>query len=204
MGKLILVRHGESLGNRERFFAQDDTPLTDLGRSQALEVARKISDRFRPVAIVSSHLVRARQTAAIIAAELGLAFDVVPGLEECDFGVWKGRPYEGFLETIRHDPAFDAARPWAWAPEGGESSEQTGRRVIAALEQLRTVYPDDEILVVCHGMMMLALWAHLTGTWERVDVPPNCAVVIIEHAPGRFHSPVLVEDCLVAQEAAQE
>src|SRR5690348_9669012 len=113
MGKLILVRHGESLGNRERFFAQDDTPLTDLGRSQALEVAGKIAERFRPVAIVSSRLVRARQTAEIVSAELGLSFDVASGLEECDFGVWKGRPYEGFLELVRQDPGFDAARPWA-------------------------------------------------------------------------------------------
>jgi len=199
MGKLILVRHGESFGNRERFFAQDDTPLTDLGRSQALEVAGKITERFRPVAIVSSRLTRARQTAEILSAQLGLPFDVASGIEECDFGVWKGRPYDGFREALLSDPAFDATRPWAWVPEAGESSEQTGRRVVAALEQLRELYPDDEILVVCHGMMMLALWAHLTGTWERTEVPPNCAVVVIEHEPGRFHAPVLVEDCMVQQ-----
>jgi broad specificity phosphatase PhoE len=204
MGKLILVRHGESLANRQRFFAHEDTPLTELGRSQALEVAGKIADRFRPAAIVSSQLARARQTAEIVAAELGLDLDIVMGLEECDFGTWKGRPYEGFREVLLRDPTFDAERPWAWVPEGGESSEQTGRRVVAALEGLRARYPDDEILVVCHGMMMLAIWAHLTGTWERVEVPPNCAVVVIEHEPGRFHAPVLAEDCLVAQEAAQE
>lgn len=200
MGKLILVRHGESLGNRQRFFAQDDTPLTDLGRSQALEVARKIADRFRPAAIVSSRLLRARQTAEVVAAELGLAPKIVAGIEEIDFGVWKGRPYEGFREALQSDPGFDPVRPWTWVPEGGESSEQTGRRAMTALEQLRESYPDDQILVVCHGMMMLAIWASLTGTWERLDVPPNCAVVVIEHEPGRFHAPVLVEDCLVGQE----
>jgi len=197
MGKLILVRHGESHANRQKFFAQDDTPLTELGRSQALEVAGKIADRFRPAALVSSQLVRARQTAEIVAAELGLACDVVTGLEECDFGVWKGRPYEGFREMLQQDPAFDATRPWAWVPEGGESSEQTGRRVVAALEGLRARYPDEEILVVCHGMMMLAIWAHLTGTWERVEVPPNCAVVMIEHEGDRVHPPVLVQDCQI-------
>jgi ribonuclease H / adenosylcobalamin/alpha-ribazole phosphatase len=192
MGKLILIRHGESEANREKFFAQDDTPLTDLGSRQALEAAAHIAARFRPAAVISSTLLRARQTAEIVAAELGLPVEVIPGLEECDFGFLKGQSYGVFREAIGRDPSYDPKRPWTWRPEGGESTEQTQRRVIPVMEQLREEHPDDDILVVCHGMVMLAIWAHFTGSWEGADVPPNCALVVVEHDAAQCLPPVLV------------
>jgi len=200
MGKLILVRHGESSGNRDRIFAEDHTPLTELGRKQALEVAGRIEGRFQPVAMVSSPLVRAQQTAEIIGAHLGLAMEVVAGLEESDFGFLKGQPYEVYHRHIQQDPTFDRNAVWRWIPEGGESTEQTGLRVVPVLEQLAARFPEEEVLVVCHGMMMLAIQAHLAGTWHGFDVPPNCAVLVIEHAAGKLSQPVLAEDCLVEQE----
>src|SRR5947209_20359778 len=124
MGKLILVRHGETPANRDGFFACDDTPLTDSGRRQAREVSEKIRDRFQPVAVISSHLTRAQQTAEIVSRELGLPLEVIDGLQECDFGALKGREYRHYGERIANDPAYDAARPWTWVAPDGESTEQ--------------------------------------------------------------------------------
>src|SRR5262249_39483236 len=155
-----------SEANRQKYFAEDDTPLTDLGRRQALDAAAQIAARFHPAAVISSMLLRARQTAEIVASELGLAVEEIPGLEECDFGFFKGKSYGVFREAIGRDPGYDPQRPWMWCPEGGESTEQTQRRVVPVLEQLRGKYPDEDILVVCHGMVMLAIWAHYTGSWE--------------------------------------
>lgn len=197
MGKLILVRHGESLANQERIFAEDHTPLTDLGRSQAREVAMRIEGRFRPSAILASPLVRARETAEIIGTRLGMAVETVMGLEECDFGFLKGQSYRVYYEIIASDPTFDKRQPWRWIPQGGESTEQTGARAMPVLERLAARFPHDEILVVCHGMLMVAVWARLLGSWTGVDVPPNCAVLAIEHEAGRMSVPVLVEECLV-------
>ena len=200
MGKLILVRHGESLANRQRIFAEDHTPLTDLGRQQASEVAVRIAARFRPDAIVASPLVRARQTATVIGQHLGLPVEVVPGLEESDFGFLKGQSYEVYHRHIQQDPTFDKHEAWRWVPEGGESTEQTAARVVPVLARLAARFPTEEILVVCHGMMMLAISAHLAGSWHGLDVPPNCAVLVIEHEGGHLRPPVLVEECLVSQE----
>lgn len=200
MGKLILVRHGESLANRHRIFADEQTPLTDLGCKQALEVAGHIQARFQPAAIVSSPLVRARQTAEIIGRHLGLPVELVPGLEESDFGFLKGQSYEVYHRHIQSDPTFDKNATWRWVPEGGESTEQTGRRVVPVLERLASRFPHEEILVVCHGMLMVAIWAHFAGTWKGFDVPPNCAVLVMDHEGGRLAPPVLVEDCLVKQQ----
>ncbi|MBS1854831.1 MAG: histidine phosphatase family protein [Acidobacteria bacterium] len=200
MGKLILVRHGESLANRQRTFAEDDTPLTELGRQQAAEVAGRIGARFRPAALVSSPLTRARQTAEIIGDELGLDVEVVRGLEECDFGFLKGQTYEFYFRLIETDPTYDKHAPWLWVPKDGESGVATADRAVAALQRLAAGYPDKEILVVCHGMMMVSIAARLTGNWKGMDVPPNCAVLTMEHEDGRLEPPVLAEDCLVPQE----
>jgi len=192
MGRLILIRHGESEANREKFFATEDTPLTELGFQQASEAAAHIAARFEPAAVISSTLLRARQTADIVAAELALPVEVVPGLEECDFGIFKGRSYRNFRELIAGDPTYDPKRPWTWCPEGGESNEETQRRVVPVLDRLRERHPDDDIVVVCHGMVMVAVWAHFSGTWEGADVPPNCALVVVEHDAAQCLPPVLV------------
>jgi probable phosphoglycerate mutase len=199
MGKLILVRHGESQANRHHIFAEDHTPLTDLGRTQAKQVAGHIAARFNPTALVASPLERAKETAEIIGRELSLPVELMPGLEESDFGVLKGQSYEMYHRTVLTDPTFDKSAVWRWVPEGGESTEMTGRRVIPVMERLAARHPEEEILVVCHGMMMVALWALLAGSWHGLDVPPNCAVLVIAHEAGKLEPPVLVEECLVSQ-----
>jgi broad specificity phosphatase PhoE len=200
MGKLILVRHGESEANRQRIFAPDDSPLTEFGRGQAREVARRIAARFRPDRAVSSDFLRARQTAEILAAELGIELAVAPELRERDFGPLTGLPYEAYEDLARRDPDFNPKQPWRWTPPGGESTDDVGRRVIPFLDALRARYTAEEVLVVCHGVVMLSVWAHLRGTWEGIELPPNCAVLSLENSNGRLAVPVLLEDCLVAQE----
>ena len=73
MGKLIMVRHGESEGNRERrFTTTPDAPLTDLGREQAAQAGRRIARLFHPQLVITSPYARARETGEIIAAALRL------------------------------------------------------------------------------------------------------------------------------------
>jgi probable phosphoglycerate mutase len=191
MGKLILVRHGESQANQRRVFAEDDTPLTDLGRRQARQVAENIAARFQPALVVSSEFLRAEQTARILAERFHAPLEIVPALHERDFGSLKGLAYEAFAELVTGDPAYDPRRPWHWTPPGGESAETVQTRVIAALETLRARHPHGNILVVCHGVVMLAAWAHLTGSWDGAEIPDNCAVVEIDHDETGLGSPRL-------------
>lgn len=200
MGKLILVRHGESEANRQKIFAEDDSPLTEKGREQAREVAEKIAERFQLAAAVASALPRAAETARIVAARLGVPLEIVPDLHERDFGSLKGKSYVDFSKWIRNDSTYDAARPWLWTPQGGESMEDAKARVVGALEKLRRRHPEDEVLVVCHGVVMQVMWAFLTGTWEGAEIPENCGVVQVEHTEQGFGMPLLLEDCSVTRE----
>jgi broad specificity phosphatase PhoE len=193
-GKLIMVRHGESEGNRERRFTiSPDVPLTETGRRQAFEVAARIRGLFKPEVIISSPFARARHTSEIIAAELNLPIEVVADLHERDLGALRGHSYDMLREAVRIDPKYDPANGWSWKPEGGESYEEVRQRVVYAIEGVRQRYPAHEVIVVSHGGVMLSLWAHIVGSWHGAHLPPNCGIVLVEHDHRRMYPPMIVQ-----------
>ncbi|MBV8771470.1 MAG: histidine phosphatase family protein [Deltaproteobacteria bacterium] len=192
-GKFIMVRHGESEGNRERrFTVSSEVGLTELGVRQAHKVAQTIAQLFRPQIVVSSPFRRARQTSEIIARELNLPIKTVHDLHERDLGCLKGHSYDDLRALVVKDPSYDPARGWSWKPEGGESYEDVRERVIRAIDQLLRSYPHEEIVIVSHGGVMLSIWAHITGQWHGAHLPPNCGIVLIEHDGCRMQLPEIV------------
>jgi len=186
-----MVRHGESEGNRERrFTTTPDAPLTDLGREQAAQAARRIARLFHPRLVITSPYARARETGEIIAAAMRLPVEVEHGIYERHFGYLRGQPYD----AVRDDPTFETEKMWLWRPEGGESYEDVRQRVSVAINEIRGRYPDQELIVVSHGGVMASIWAHLTGAWEGAHMPPNCGIVLIEHEPDRLHPPKIIKD----------
>src|SRR5262249_55231463 len=132
-GRLILVRHGESEGNRDRTFTQNaDVPLTALGREQARAAAAQIARRFRPTRVVASSFARARETGEIIAGQLGIALDIESELREQSFGVFAGQPYDALL----NDAAYHDGPRWKWRPASGESLVDVSARVVPVLERI--------------------------------------------------------------------
>jgi 2,3-bisphosphoglycerate-dependent phosphoglycerate mutase len=188
--RFILVRHGESEGNRDRRFTTSHlSPLTELGRGQAQAAAQWIAGRFKPGLIVVSSYLRARQTGAIIAEHLGLPVEIEPDLRERHMGVLAGRPYGNLGE----DPTFDRSRYWLWRPAGGESFDEVKARAARVLDRLAEHHRGRELVVVSHGGVMTALWAHAAGSWAQARVPHNCGIIITEHAEGRYQPPFIPE-----------
>src|SRR5262245_49284595 len=119
MGRLLLIRHGESEGNRDRVFTRTpDVPLTPIGRQQARETAEFLRKRYAPTLLVSSPFTRAQQTAEIIGEVLGLSPSIDDDLQERSYGEYAGLPYD----TAR--PQFDPNAYWSWRPPGGETLEE--------------------------------------------------------------------------------
>jgi broad specificity phosphatase PhoE len=191
-GRIVLVRHGETEANRLRCFGEDDVSLTDVGRAQALELAQRLAREFRPDYLLTSEFLRARQTCEILASVLNLHPEAVPGLHERDFGCLRGQPYHrlGELMSLGGLPA----EPWLWRPPGGESLDDVRLRAVAAIESLRRRYPDMELVIVCHGAVMLAVCAHITGEWSEAAVPQNCGIVLLSWDAGGWQPPV-TPDC---------
>jgi probable phosphoglycerate mutase len=191
MGKLILVRHGESAGNRDRIFANDphSLPLTELGHRQAEAVACLIGARFNAELVVSSPYVRARDTAQVIANALELPLQFEPDLYEREVGAHRGMSYDSLASA----PNYDARRPWAFKPENGESYLDVESRVTPVLHRLAAEHPTRDVVVVSHGGVMMTLWAHVSKRWEAAYIAPNCGVLLIEHGPDGYREPCIVD-----------
>ena len=178
---ILLARHGETDDNRPplRFQGRRDTPLNETGRRQAAALAEQLAGEDL-ASLWSSDLERARLTAEILSARLGLGEPVEdPRLSEGRRGTWEGRLFQ---DVERDEPEawarWRAADPTFRFP-GGETLVELQDRVLAALEDIRARGPLPA-LVVCHGGPIRAVLCrrHGTGlsafhTWEV----PNAAVV---------------------------
>ena len=195
IGKIILVRHGETEANRRRRFADsDEIPLTDTGRQQAEQLAIRLAAEFQPSALLSSVYLRARQTSEIIGRALGLGPEVIEGLHERDFGCLRGHPYEKLGELMTEEVFRDSARTRLWRPEGGESLEDVRARVVPVLDAIRKKYSDTQVVVVCHGAVIRAMCAHITGDWDESHVLANCGLTVIKHTVDEWKEPEMPDD----------
>jgi broad specificity phosphatase PhoE len=150
-------------------------PLNDTGRAQAAELAeRAVAYGFQ--ALWCSPLLRARETADIVAAKIGLKPKEDARLMETDAGDWTDLT---FAEVRANTPelfdAFAAADP-RFAFPGGESFAQQEVRVSAALRDVEAgVLP---ALVVCHGMVIRAALASRASEREfHFERVANAALV---------------------------
>lgn len=176
--RLLLLRHGLSTWNAEgRWQGWADPPLSEVGRAETVAAAHRL--RTADVsfsAVVSSDLTRSRQTALILAAELGLGpVTVEPGLRELEAGEWTGRTraeiecgWPGLLDAwrdgrLRHPPR-------------GEDRDAFTARVIEAIGRVAAA-GTGHVLVVTHGGVIRAVdlylgaepagLGNLAGRWLR-------------------------------------
>src|SRR4051812_2817292 len=108
--RLILVRHGETIANREyRYVGSRDDELSSHGQAQAEQLAEALS--ILPVAAVyTSPLQRAHSTALSIAARHGLKIQTIDDLREVSFGAWEGLSRAEVLARSPEDAQY--LRDW--------------------------------------------------------------------------------------------
>ena len=176
MTRLLLVRHGESEWNAiGRWQGWADPPLSDLGRRQAAVGSRAVG---AVDAIVSSDLRRARQTAEIIAGELGIGPVVVDAaLRERDAGPWTGLTRREIEEQW---PGWIAEGK---RPDGYEEDGSVLERVMPALRVLEAA--GAAVLVVTHGGVIGAVERDLREPRSRT---PNLGGRVVDVEDGRLRS----------------
>lgn len=177
---LYFARHGQTVANAEhRFSGKKDTPLTALGREQAVMVGRALRRAVGDapaLAFVASPLARARTTMEIALAELGLAghsYGVDPRLSEIDLGLWDQLTE---AEARALDPAVFEARTadkWDVHVPGGENYEEVAARVSGFVAGLTV-----DTFAVSHGATTRILRGLLAGMgWKEMsalDEPQGC------------------------------
>lgn len=174
----VLARHGATALSLEKRFSGRggfDAPLAPIGEAQASALAEEIVRRDDVTRIVCSPLLRTRQTAAIVAARVGLDVEVEDGFAECGFGEWDGH---SFLEVKEQWPI--ELQAWLGStdvsPPGGESFSDCKARVAAARRRVVERFPGERVLVVAHVtpikiLVSMAVDAPLHSLY-RMELPP--------------------------------
>jgi broad specificity phosphatase PhoE len=173
-----LARHGQTAYNHEgRFQGHLPVPLDATGREQAAALA-EVAAGVQIVSLWCSPLRRARETADVVAARIGLQPAEDARFVETDTGDWTDRSFadvraedpDGFARFQRSDPSFRYP--------GGESFAEQSERVQAGLANLRARPAALPALVVCHrGVIRLALADARGDDALRTASVPNATLV---------------------------
>ena len=164
MTRIVLVRHGQTVWNREeRFRGRADIELDEFGRKQAQVTARYVAARWPVVAVYASPARRAMQTADAVAQAQGLTVQPLKGLIDIDFGEWQGQLASEMAE--RYPELFQT---WVDMPHkmrfpGGEGLDDVRRRLVAALDQVVARHPEHTVALVAHTVANRVLLCAVLG-----------------------------------------
>ena len=170
---VIVVRHGETLWNREkRMQGTTDTPLSEVGQAQARALGRRLA-RHDFAALYASDLSRARDTASIIAEHTGRSLVTDPRLRERCFGIFEGLTALEIEQQFPEEHARFVSRDPDYEVPGGECARRFGDRCLGCLAEIASRHRGEEIVVVTHGLVLDSLYRAAEGLdhGERRPVP---------------------------------
>jgi broad specificity phosphatase PhoE len=186
--RLYFVRHGQSVANVQRVISNRDLfhPLTELGRRQAEALAQSLADV--PLAVIySSPIVRAAETAQIVAATKGLPIQLADALREPDCGIMEGRgDEEAWAEHDRVMHDWVVQRQFDSRIEGGESYNDLRARCVPFIDRLVAAHgnSDRNVLLITHGSLLYLMLPLVLSNIDLATVGeypmPNAAVIIAE------------------------
>ena len=163
MTRFNLIRHGKTQWNLEqRIQGRTDIPLSAQGRHQVDSWCAALG-KISLDLIVSSPMIRARQTAGIIGQSLGLEVVTDENLREQSFGLWEGKTInqirQAFPGTVEHQEGLG----WDFCPPEGETRHWVLKRALGALGAAAQRFNGLNILVVSHNGVIKSLAYHALG-----------------------------------------
>ena len=187
--RICMVRHGETAWNAEgRVQGQTDVPLSAVGEAQARALRAALAgERF--AALYASDLSRVRQTAAPVAALLGLPVRLEPRLRERHYGKFEALTYVEARERLPEDYARFRAKDPDYDFGSGESLRRFYERAVACVAGIAARHAGAAVLVFTHGgvLEMVHRHAHGTGISAPRDFEiPNAALNWIEIGPQHW------------------
>lgn len=192
---ITLLRHGESIGNANRYWqGQSDFALTELGRQQAEVLARRWQQEgVRFDLVISSPLQRARTTAEIIAKTLESAIEFEDQWLERDNGLYAGLPRE---QAISRHPEPDFLPPFMPIGKNGESQWELYLRAGQAINSVLKRPPARYLIVSHGGLLNMVLYAVLNipvqANWSGPRFTfDNTAFATLTYRPDRHQWRIL-------------
>jgi probable phosphoglycerate mutase len=192
--RLIFTRHGESEANVAQVISNRDLPhpLTAKGKAQALTLADQLAAR-RIAALYASPILRAQQTAQILASQLGLTVQTADALREFDCGEMEGRGDEAAWQAhhaVVH--AWDEEQDFNRCIPGGESFADLEARFVPFVQDVNNKYAelDGAVVLISHGSMLHQMLPLVLTNIDRAFTTQhplgNCVCVIARLEAGQL------------------
>jgi len=198
MGRVMLVRHGETDWNKEEVFrGRIDVKLNTTGLQQAEETGRFLSE-MRLNVIYSSPLSRAQDTAEKIAQFQSSKVITEENFTDINFGEWQGLSLRDVKERYKENYLTWKNEPHRVKFSKGESLQDVSERSINALQRLIQKHAEETCAIVSHRvickvMILGMLGMPLSRFWDiRQD---TCAVSIFFYQDGRWIVELLNDTC---------
>lgn len=161
--KIDIIRHARTQWNIEkRIQGKTDIPLCEEGvrdaAAWASQLACKKYDR-----IISSPLIRARETALKIGAAAGIEVQIVEGIKEQGFGRWEGRQLAEIRNQSPGEVESRESDGWGFCPPEGESRNAVLTRALASISDIARTSMDKNVLMVTHSSVMKIIIYHVLG-----------------------------------------
>jgi probable phosphoglycerate mutase len=153
--RIIIGRHGDSVGTKGKFHGPINHPLTSKGREEAYKLARDVK-KYHPSIIYYSPLDRCRDTAKIVASELGIPTKPAKELGPLDVGDYDGKPIDKYLPRVRYH-LMHTDVPF---PNGGTVDEWAGK-YLPFLERKLEDKKNETIMFLSHGRNIVLTKAYI-------------------------------------------
>ncbi len=204
MTKLLLIRHGESEANRERFFAgQLDAPLLDTGIFQAELTARYIAESYTVSAVYASDLQRAFKTGEIIAAMCGAPIFSDRQLREIYAGAWQGKSFEELISLFKKDYTSWLYDIGNCKTTGGEGTQELANRVLSALTKIAKEHSGETVAIATHATPIRAMECLWKGfpldEMKNISWVSNASVTEVSFENGNWTLGKIGEDAHLAK-----
>lgn len=191
--EIYIVRHGETVWNEKKLLqGRTDIELNEHGR----ELARITGEALRDVhfdRVFSSPLVRAYETARLIAGTRDIEVEKCDLIKEMCFGDWEGQNMSALLKDGGQDFRYFFKQPHLYHPTAnGESFEdvctRAGRFMTEYIEPLENTC--ERVMIVAHGAINKAMMMHvkkhpLANFWDG-GLQKNCNVIILDYSDGKY------------------
>ncbi|MBC2850663.1 histidine phosphatase family protein [Cetobacterium sp. 8H] len=192
MLRIYFVRHGETLWNTLKIFqGRSNSPLTDLGISQAKKLSEHLKD-LNFTKIYSSPLDRAMSTTKLIIGNRDLEITPIEEFQEIAMGDVEGIPREEFEKNypIEYHNFWNNAVEYNPSAYSGESYSEVLERVQKGLDKIVSENKDGNILVISHGVTLKAIFNIINNKgideFSKQPVPENTSTTIVEYENNKF------------------
>ena len=190
MGKIYLIRHGETDSNKShKFQGSMDLPLNARGLLQARNLSRRMQDVSLD-AIYSSSMLRASMTAAQLAMSKNMPYHTVDLLREVSFGDWENMEFSEITKRWPEEMENFLTSPGKWQPPNGESFAKVYERCVKAFDYIFNKEGHEKnIAIISHGgiirvQLCMVLGMDLNNLW-RISVH-NTSVSTISDWEGKL------------------